>query len=97
MEPSTPQPTPPSQHRLALLIFLGVYPLVTCLMMLIGPLTAGWRIWQRTLVLVPIVVLSMVYVIIPFIHRRFARFLRGERVIKPLDIPKSIPRKELGL
>jgi antibiotic biosynthesis monooxygenase (ABM) superfamily enzyme len=66
---------PPSRIRLALFVFLGVYPLVTALIYALGPLTAGWEIWQRNLVMVPIIVITMIWVIIPRIHRHCGRWL----------------------
>jgi antibiotic biosynthesis monooxygenase (ABM) superfamily enzyme len=52
-----------------------VYPLVTGLIYALTPLTIDWQIWQRNLVMVPIIVISMIWVIIPRIHRHFARWL----------------------
>jgi antibiotic biosynthesis monooxygenase (ABM) superfamily enzyme len=68
-----------SRPRFALLILAGVYPLVTVLLYAIFPLTEGWSLWQRTLVLVPIIVVSMVWGIIPAIHRRFHGFVNPVR------------------
>ncbi|MDO5706878.1 MAG: hypothetical protein Q4G49_17635 [Paracoccus sp. (in: a-proteobacteria)] len=65
----------PSRQRLAVLVFLFVYPLVTAVMMVLTPLTVGWPIPLRTLVLVPLVVASMIWIIIPFIHRRLGHLL----------------------
>lgn len=65
----------PSRLRFAFLVFLGVYPVVTLLIYLIGTLTPDWAVWQRTLVLVPIVVSLMVYLIIPFIQTRLRRWI----------------------
>jgi antibiotic biosynthesis monooxygenase (ABM) superfamily enzyme len=68
-----------SRPRFALLVLAGVYPLVTVLLYAIFPLTEGWSLWQRTLVLVPIIVVSMVWGIIPAIHRRFHGFVNPVR------------------
>lgn len=65
----------PSRLRFALFVFVFVYPLVTALIYLLGPLTPELAIWQRNLIMVPLIVLSMVYAIIPGIHRHFGRFL----------------------
>ncbi|MCA0846772.1 hypothetical protein [Salipiger thiooxidans] len=65
----------PSRPRFAVLVFLMVYPLVTGLIYALTPLTIDWQIWQRNLVMVPIIVISMIWVIIPRIHRHFARWL----------------------
>jgi antibiotic biosynthesis monooxygenase (ABM) superfamily enzyme len=67
--------------RFALLVFSGVYPLVTLLLYAISPLTADWALWQRTLVLVPLVVVSMVWGLIPFLYRRFFSFIHPERCV----------------
>ena len=68
-----------ARSRMALLVFLAVYPLVTGLIYIIFPLTDGWQAWQRTLILVPIMVVSLVYVVIPAIQRRFGRFIATGR------------------
>lgn len=68
-----------SRPRFALLVFAGVYPLVTALLYLVAPLTRGWMFWQQTLVLAPIMVVIMVWGLIPFLHRRFSAFLHPVR------------------
>ena len=78
--PSAPKtPSLPVRTRLAMLVFVAVYPLVTALLYVIVPLTDGWQTWQRTLVLVPVMVVSLVYVIIPAIQRTFGRFIATGR------------------
>ena len=67
----------PLRHRMAALVLVGVYPIITGILYTIGPLTAGWEVWQRTLVLAPIMALVMVYGLIPFIQQRFRRWLMG--------------------
>jgi antibiotic biosynthesis monooxygenase (ABM) superfamily enzyme len=69
----------PSRHRLALLTLIGVYPLITAIIYAVSPFTAGWEIWQRNLIVAPVMVAAMVYFMIPTIHRRFPRFLAGAR------------------
>jgi len=65
----------PRKTRLAALVFLAVYPLVTVLMMGLMPLTPNWPLPLRTLVMVPVVVISMVWAIIPFIMSRLRHLL----------------------
>ncbi len=65
----------PSRLRFAIFVFLGVYPLVTLISYLIGPLVGHLPIWERNLVTVPIIVVSMVWVIIPQIQMRLARWM----------------------
>ncbi|WP_244906101.1 hypothetical protein [Celeribacter ethanolicus] len=68
-------PKRPNRIRFSFFVFLGVYPLVTALIYALAPLTSEWQIWQRNLVMVPMIVLSMVFVIIPRIHRHCHRWL----------------------
>ncbi|SFK04618.1 hypothetical protein [Celeribacter neptunius] len=68
-------PRRPNRLRLSLFVFLGVYPLVTALIYALAPLTLDWQVWQRNLVMVPMIVLSMVFVIIPAIHKHCHRWL----------------------
>lgn len=67
-----------SRALFAVLVFLGVYPIVTLLSYAAQPVTAGWEIWQRNLVLVPAMVIAMVFVVIPAIHAALSR-LAGTR------------------
>jgi antibiotic biosynthesis monooxygenase (ABM) superfamily enzyme len=73
------RPTAPNRHRLALLVLIGVYPLITAIIYGVAPFTAGWEIWQRNLVIAPIMVAAMVYGMIPFIQTRFRAFLSAGR------------------
>ena len=68
-------PRKPSRTRFTLLVFLCVYPLVTGVLYALMPLTLGWDIWQRNLIMVPIIVIAMVYVIIPYIQKHLTRWL----------------------
>jgi antibiotic biosynthesis monooxygenase (ABM) superfamily enzyme len=69
------RPTRFSRPRFALLVLLGVYPLITLLLYLILPLTEGWPIWQRTLLIAPIMVTIMVWGLIPGVQRFFRGFI----------------------
>ena len=64
-----------SRLRFAWLVGLGVYPLITALLYLVVPLTEGWETWQRTLVIVPLMVTAMIWGLIPGVHRLFGRFI----------------------
>lgn len=68
-----------SRLRLALLLVFGVYPVITLYLYALFPLTQGWELWQRTLVLVPLMVLTIVFVVMPFIQKRFGGFIAGKR------------------
>jgi antibiotic biosynthesis monooxygenase (ABM) superfamily enzyme len=63
----------PSRLLFCVLVFVGVYPLVTALGYLSQPFTLGWQIWQRNLIVVPVMVLTMVYGLIPAINAVLAR------------------------
>ena len=69
------RPAGPNRQRFALLVLIGVYPLVTGISYAIAPFTAGWQIWQRGLLIAPIMVPMMVYGLIPFIQTRFHSWL----------------------
>ncbi|RYE06728.1 MAG: hypothetical protein EOP22_20260 [Hyphomicrobiales bacterium] len=71
------RPAAPNRFRFTLLVLLGVYPLITGLSYAVGPFTAGWDIWQRTLIVTPIMAPLMVYGLIPFIQTRFRGWLMG--------------------
>lgn len=57
-----------SRPRFAFLVFLGVYPLITAIIYLVFPLTEGWAVWQRTLIIVPVMVTAMVWGLIPAVQ-----------------------------
>jgi antibiotic biosynthesis monooxygenase (ABM) superfamily enzyme len=59
----------PSRLSLSFLVFLGVYPLVTLLGLAAQWLMPGWQAWERNLITVPIMVLTMVYGLIPLITK----------------------------
>jgi antibiotic biosynthesis monooxygenase (ABM) superfamily enzyme len=65
--------------RLTLMMTLAVYPVVTLYLYILMPLTDGWTIWQRSLILVPMMSATIVLVVVPFINRRFGAFIAGRR------------------
>ena len=68
-------PTQFSRPRSALLVLLGVYPALTAILYAVRPLTDGWAIWQRTLLVTPIMAAIMVWSIIPAIQNLFRGFI----------------------
>lgn len=68
-----------SRPRFALLVLAAVYPLVTTLLYLLRPLTAGWSVWQQTIILVPIMVGAMVWGVIPAVQKYGRRFILVRR------------------
>lgn len=64
-----------ARTRMALLVLVAVYPVITGLIYLVAPFTADWPVWERNLVVAPLMVIAMVYFIIPTIQSRFGRFV----------------------
>ena len=67
-----------SRIRMAFLMTLAVYPVVTLFLYALAPLTPGWTIWQRSLVLVPLVATTIVFFVVPFLNSRFGGFIAGK-------------------
>ncbi|TIT03528.1 MAG: hypothetical protein E5W72_02640 [Mesorhizobium sp.] len=72
---STAAATRFSRPRFALLVLAGVYPLITAILYAVFPLTEEWEIWQRTLVIAPLMVSIMIWGLIPGVQRMFRGFL----------------------
>lgn len=68
---SNPRPTP-SKFRLSILMLAAIYPFVAAILYVLMPLTEGWPIWERSAILAPVMVFSIVYGIAPIIQQRFA-------------------------
>ncbi len=75
--PSLAAPT-----RMALLVLVAVYPVITAIIYLVAPFTEGWPVWERNFVVAPLMVVAMVYFIIPGIQSRFGRFIATGRINK---------------
>ena len=71
---TAPSPRKLSRVHLALATLIPVYPLITTILYVVLPLTEGWTIWQRTAIITPIMVFAMVFVVSPFVQKRFANF-----------------------
>ena len=65
--------------RLAGLTLIVVYPFITALLLVVFPLTEGWPLWGRTLVVAPVMVVAMMFGIMPFLQKRFGRFVATGR------------------
>ena len=78
-------PTAFSRPRFALLVLLGVYPVITALQYVVVPLTGGWPLWQRSLLVAPMMVASMIWVVIPAVQKLFRGFINPaiEQTEKP--------------
>ena len=71
------KPPVPIRWRLALLMAVAVYPFITAYILVLFPFTEGWAIWQRTMLLVPIMVLTIVYGIAPQLNKHLGWFITG--------------------
>jgi hypothetical protein len=74
--PPVPAARPnPSKLRFAAIMVVAVYPLITTLLYVIGPLTIGWEVWHRTIVLTPVMVCTIVFGISPAILKHFGWYV----------------------
>lgn len=64
---------------MVLVMTVVVYPIVTLYLYILMPLTAGWDIWQRCLILVPFMVTTIVLVVVPLIGKYFGGFIAGRK------------------
>ncbi|WP_316356779.1 hypothetical protein [Devosia sp.] len=76
------QPPLSARLRMALIMSVFVYPVVTLYLYILMPLTTGWEMWQRSLILVPFMATTIVMLIVPFITRRFGAFIAGKKPVK---------------
>jgi antibiotic biosynthesis monooxygenase (ABM) superfamily enzyme len=84
--PPSPAPRPnPSKLRFALLLMVAVYPVITALLYILTPLTANWAIWQRTLIVAPVMVFSIVFFVSPAVNHQFGWFVA--RMPRPVRKP----------
>jgi antibiotic biosynthesis monooxygenase (ABM) superfamily enzyme len=73
---ATPRTGPPPRYRQALLVWLAIYPTITLLLELGGPLINDWPLPLRTLALTAVAVPLMVFVLLPTLQRALAGWLR---------------------
>jgi antibiotic biosynthesis monooxygenase (ABM) superfamily enzyme len=66
---------PPRRHRFALLVWLAIYPTITLLLELGGPVINEWPLPLRTLALTATAVPLMVFVLLPALQRVFGSWL----------------------
>ena len=73
--PDRPDVKPPTKIRMALVTFLGVYPLATVLPPFFGRLLPGWHPLLLSVVVNAAVVGLLTWVVMPLLTRVFARWL----------------------
>ncbi|MBJ3786218.1 hypothetical protein [Devosia sediminis] len=71
-----------ARARMAFLMSFAVYPVVVAYATLISLLTPGWEFWQRSFIIVPLMAITIVFFIVPFITTRFGAFIAGRRPAK---------------
>jgi antibiotic biosynthesis monooxygenase (ABM) superfamily enzyme len=64
-----------ARARLAGLVLIAVYPLITAIIYAVAPFTEDWEIWARNFVIAPMMVIAMIYFVIPTIQQRFGKFI----------------------
>jgi uncharacterized protein len=69
----------PAKYKMAFLVWLGVFSLVTLLSYLLGPLISDWPLVARTFTLTVIVVSTLTYFVLPLLTRLFSRWLYPKR------------------
>ena len=67
--------TPPPRYKLALVTWIGVYPIITLLLAVLGPATAAWPLPLRTLLLTALMVPTLTWLVIPAMMRLFRGWL----------------------
>jgi antibiotic biosynthesis monooxygenase (ABM) superfamily enzyme len=63
-----PKSSPP-RHKLALLTWLGAYPVITLILALLGPSIVTWPLALRTLVLSVLMVATLTWLVMPALTR----------------------------
>lgn len=66
---------PPPKYKMAILIWLAIYPSITLLLFLLGPALLDLPLMLRTLTLTVILVPLMVFVLLPMMTRLFRGWL----------------------
>jgi catechol 2,3-dioxygenase-like lactoylglutathione lyase family enzyme len=59
----------PSRHRMAILSMIGAYPTIVLLLSIINPILADWPMPARAAILVPIMVVTLTYLVMPVLTK----------------------------
>jgi antibiotic biosynthesis monooxygenase (ABM) superfamily enzyme len=73
---AAPRTGAPPRYRQALLVWLAIYPTITLLLELGGPVINDWPLPLRTLALTAVAVPLMVFVLLPALQRALGGWLR---------------------
>jgi uncharacterized protein len=75
LKPLKPPPTQPPRHKLALLTWLGAYPVITIILAVLGPALISWPLALRTLVLSVLMVVTLTWLVMPVLTRALRSWL----------------------
>ncbi len=70
-----PAQSPPSRHRMALLTWIGIWPLVSLALWLLAPMLAAYPFLLRTAVTSAVLVSTMTYLVMPQLARVASHWL----------------------
>ena len=68
-------PNRPRRYKLAVITWLGVYPVLTATLALLGPMMETWPLPLRTLLVTLLLVPLLVYIAFPLLNRAFPGWL----------------------
>lgn len=68
-------PTPPPRWKMAVLTWVGIYPVITTAMFLLWPVIGPLPIPLKTLCVTLVVVPTMVWLVLPFLQKRLYNWL----------------------
>jgi antibiotic biosynthesis monooxygenase (ABM) superfamily enzyme len=78
---STPLPSAaPPRYKIALLTWLGAYPVITVALGVLGPVTARWPLPLRTLLISGLMVVALTWGVLPALRYVLRGWLRGKSV-----------------
>ena len=69
-------PTSPPRYKVALLTWLGAYPVITVALGVLGPVTARWPLPLRTLLISGLMVVALTWGVLPALRYVLRGWLR---------------------
>ncbi|MET0070923.1 MAG: antibiotic biosynthesis monooxygenase [Candidatus Thiodiazotropha sp.] len=69
----------PPKYKMALVVWMGVFSLVTLLSSLLAPLISAWPSLLQTFLLTALVVVCLTYAVMPLLTRLFSGWLYADR------------------
>ena len=76
--PSAPRPSPPARIKMALVTFLGVYPLTSSLPPLFAWLLPAWHPLLVNVIVTALIVAGLTWLVMPLLTRLFRPWLFGK-------------------